>query len=75
MNCFTSPVTALSEYGYVCEAVKKGKTPVLVSGMADVLKSNFAEAVAEGLGARQRVIVTYSEQRARELLLDMKLYG
>lgn len=74
MNCFTSPVTALSEYGYVCEAVKKGKTPVLVSGMADVLKSNFAEAVAEGLGARQRVIVTYSEQRARELLLDMKLY-
>ena len=47
---------------------------MLVTGLGDGVKANFAMALAKKTNARNKVFVTYSEQRARELKEDLQLY-
>ena len=80
MNCFTAPLAELSEFNKATDIVAKKKGPLLVTGLGEALKANFAMGLAEGISTKNavniknKVFVTYSEQRARELLDDLRLY-
>ncbi len=74
MQCFIDPLKEMAEFNEACKSVKKGDGPVLVTGLGDGVKANFAMALAKKTNARNKVFVTYSEQRARELKEDLQLY-
>ena len=73
MKTLREPLNELAEFREAEDYLKKGKTPVLISGVLDTEKCH----VIDGLGEKYRykVIITHSENKARELYDDMRLYG
>jgi transcription-repair coupling factor (superfamily II helicase) len=72
LNFFTAPLTEYSEFEGAALALKKGRTPVYISGCMESQKCHFSMALAENYP--QRLIVTFSEQKAAELVDDLRLY-
>lgn len=78
MRAYTEPLRELSEYAAVEKALLTGikktgrKTPVQVTGCMDSQKSHFVAGLMEQFPVR--LVVTYSELRAKELCEDFRLY-
>jgi len=66
------PLKEYQEYRNIVQDLQKGNTPLLVSGCIDGQKCHFAFGL--GRPYRNRVIVTYSEIRARELAEEYRFY-
>ena len=74
MSGFRNPLDGLDVYRALEEKLKKRGGPVLVTGLADAAKGQFAEVV---LAAERplKLYVTYDELRARELYEDLLSFG
>lgn len=72
MKALTEPLQELAEFTAAKDSIKKKNTPVFVSGCVDTQKCHLINGLGEGF--RYKVIITYSEAKARELYDDMKLY-
>ena len=74
MSGFRNPLDGLDVYRALEEKLRKRGGPVLVTGLADAAKGQFAEAV---LAAERplKLYVTYDELRARELYEDLLSFG
>lgn len=72
MNALLAPVCEMGEYGQMLDILKKGKEPLLVSGCVDSQKLHMIYGLDDGFDVK--VIVTYSEIKAREMWEDCRLY-
>lgn len=75
MNTILQPLKSWPEYDEAVSALKKKKT-VSVAGCIDSQKLNILESLCEGMNGHTgcKLILTYSEQRVREIAEDMRLY-
>ena len=74
MSRFRNPLQALDVYRALTEKLRRREGPVLVSGLADAAKGQFAEALG-GDRYPLKLLVTYDEVRARELQEDLQSFG
>ena len=78
MSTLTAPLKESENYNKIVEAMQKNPSSVLVEGCAEAQKLHLAYALTkeESLAAcaRFKLIVTYSEQRAREILEGFRFY-
>ena len=74
MDLITKPVLELDEINKAVSYINKKKLPILITGCMDAEKSNIIETLSKAAGKRHKVIITYDEIRAREIVTDMKLY-
>ena len=65
MKAFTEPLKALGEFESIRDSLKKQKGMTEVQGCIDAQKAHFIYGLSED--SPFRVIVTYSELRAREI--------
>ncbi|MBO7402824.1 MAG: transcription-repair coupling factor [Lachnospiraceae bacterium] len=72
MKLFTAPLTEYSEFDGAALGLRRGKTPLYISGCTESQKCNFLMALAGDTPAK--LVVTYSEQRAAEITDDLRLY-
>ncbi len=72
MQALLAPLQDLAEYGQIREDIRKGRTPVALSGCVDSQKLHMIYGLSDGL--RCRVIVTYSDLKARELYEEYRFY-
>ena len=72
MQALLAPLSDLAEYGQIREDILKGRTPVALSGCVDSQKLHMIYGLSQGL--RCRVIVTYSDLKARELYEEYRFY-
>lgn len=72
MKALTEPLQELAEFIEAKDSIENNNTPVFVSGCVDTQKCHLINGL--GSGFRYKVIITYSEAKARELYDDMKLY-
>ena len=66
MRAFTEPLTQLQGYEELEQAVQKTEGVILVSGCIDAVKPHIVYSIHNGSG--NRIIVTFHEQKAKELL-------
>lgn len=74
MKAFLEPVRQWKEYEKLVSDIVKAKGAVVVSGCADSDKAHFAWGIACGLKPCRKVIITYSEARAKSILEDYRFY-
>ena len=74
MNLLTEPLLELKEINEAVNHINKNALPILITGCMDAEKSNIIETLSKAAGKRHKVIITYDEIRAREIVTDMKLY-
>lgn len=72
MRAYTEPLKELSEYGAMERALAAGKTPIQVTGCVDSQKCHFISGLMEQYPVR--LIITYSDLKAREICEDFRLY-
>ncbi|MBO5282360.1 MAG: transcription-repair coupling factor, partial [Lachnospiraceae bacterium] len=72
MQALLAPLQELAEYGQAREDIRRGKTPVALSGCVDSQKLHMIYGLSEGI--RYKVIVTYSDLKARELYEEYRFY-
>lgn len=72
MLTFTEPLKNLREYEECKEALLRHRTPVALTGCIDSQKCHFAHAIGET--AKVRLIVTYNDLKAKEIVEDYRLY-
>ena len=72
MNTFTQPLYELKEFIQVKKNLEGGQVPVYVTGCIDSQKCHLIYGLSEQ--AKYRVIITYSESKAKEIYDDFKLY-
>ena len=72
METILAPLREIEDYIECENAVAHGETPVAVSGCSDTQKSQFISALAGSDG--YRLVVTYDEARATELIEDLRMY-
>lgn len=70
MRAFTEPLTQLQGYEELEQAVQKTEGVILVSGCIDAVKPHIVYSVHNGSG--NRIIVTFHEQKAKELLEEYR---
>ncbi len=66
MKAFTEPMSELKEFGDLWEAQKKQTGMIQVSGCIDAAKPQLIYSLNDG--RESRIIVTFQEQRAKELV-------
>lgn len=71
MNALLSPLSELAEYSQLKNDLSKAKR-VTLTGCCDSQKIHIAEGLADSF--RYKIIATYSDQRVREIVEDIKLY-
>ena len=74
MSRFRNPLQALDVYRALTEKLRRREGPVLVSGLADAAKGQFAEALGDERYPL-KLLVSYDEVRARELQEDLQSFG
>jgi len=74
MSRFRNPLQALDVYRALTEKLRRREGPVLVSGLADAAKGQFAEALGDEKYPL-KLLVSYDEVRARELQEDLQSFG
>lgn len=72
MRTFIEPLSELKEYNKVKELLKKGIQPVHITGAIDSQKGHFIYALSEKYPVK--VIVTYSESKAKEIYEDYRIF-
>lgn len=72
MQALVAPFAELAEYEQVKEALKKGNTPISLSGCVESQKLHMLYSLS--LGFKYKVIVTYSDLRAREIMEEYRFY-
>ena len=70
MKTFTEPLEGLHEFALIRKDLESGQTPVRVSGCIDVQKSHLISALGEAYP--RKLIITYSETKARQILADYR---
>ncbi len=72
MQALLAPLRELAEYDQAREDIRKGRTPIAFSGCVDSQKLHMIYGLSDGL--RYKVIVTYSDLKARELYEEYRFY-
>lgn len=72
MKTYFEPFNEYKEYIDIKDKLAKGKTPIKITGCIDSQKCHMMAALGEQY--LFRLIVTYNEQKAKEMLEDLKLY-
>ena len=72
MKAFRKPLQQLGAYEQIIEKLKKNKGLLWLSGCVDSQKVHAAAALWQGFS--QRLIVTYSEQKAKEIYEDCRYF-
>ena len=72
LKTFFEPLTEYREFNEIREELKKGRTPIQVTGCIDVQKCHFMQAVGDEY--KYRVIVTYNDLHGRQLYEQYKLF-
>ena len=72
MRAFTEPLTQLQGYEELEQAVQKTEGVILVFGCIDAVKPHIVYSVHNGSGSR--IIVTFHEQKAKELLEEYRFF-
>ena len=72
MQALLAPLRDLAEYGQIRKDIRKGRTPVALSGCVDSQKLHMIYGLSDDL--RYKVIVTYSDLKARELYEEYRFY-
>ena len=69
------PLQNLPAFGLACDALRAGKSPLLLDGLAAVHKAHFIAALTHTLG-RGAVVLTADEASATRLAEDInRFYG
>lgn len=68
---FSNLLSEYSEYSGFCDAVKRGETPVSVSGIVDSATAHF---IYETAADKKALVITYSDMEAARLLSDMRFF-
>ena len=71
MNKIISELSKTQKFDNYLENIKKGQTPIILSGLTDVCKNIFATTTEESL-KRPVCIVTYNEIQAKNIIKDIK---
>jgi transcription-repair coupling factor (superfamily II helicase) len=71
-KAFTEPLKELQGYEELEQALKKTTGVIQVSGCIDAIKPHIAYSVNNGSG--NRIIVTFHEQKAKELLEEYRFF-
>ena len=72
MQALLAPLKELAEYNSIKEQLKKGAATVSLTGCVDSQKLHMIYGLSEGF--RIKVIITYSDLKARELFEEYKFY-
>lgn len=72
MKAFTESLTGLREFEELEEQLKSDKGVIQVSGCIDAQKAHLISSIQEGKG--NKIIVTFQEQRAKELLEEYAFF-
>ena len=72
MQALLAPLGELAEFDLAKEGIRRQETPVSISGCVDSQKLHMMYGLADGF--RYKVIVTYSDLKARELYEEYKFY-
>ena len=72
MRALLAPLEELGEYEEIKKMLAKGKVSIALSGCVDSQKLHMIYGLSEGM--RYKIIVTFSDLRAKELYEDYKFY-
>ncbi len=72
MQALLAPLQELAEYGNIREAIKKGAGVTSLTGCVDSQKLHMIYGLGDGF--RIKVIVTYSDLKAKEIFEEYKFY-
>lgn len=72
MRALTQPFEEMSEFPKIRELLQKNNNPVSLNGCVDSQKLHMVYGLGDGF--RNKIIVTYSDIRAKEIYEDYKLY-
>ncbi|MBQ7954500.1 MAG: transcription-repair coupling factor [Lachnospiraceae bacterium] len=72
MQALISPLQELAEYGQIQEIIKKQGGVAALSGCVDSQKLHMIYGLSDGF--RYKVVVTYSDLRAKEIYEEYKFY-
>ncbi len=72
MQALLAPLMELAEFEQIGEAIRKNKGPVSVTGCVDSQKLHMIYGLSDGM--KCKVIVTYSDLKAREIYEEYKFY-
>lgn len=72
MKTFLTPLKNLKEYELIKDQIKNQDEPVQVTGCIDSQKIHFMDALSDGY--QNKVIITFSELKAKEILDDFKFF-
>lgn len=72
VRALTQPFEEMGEFSKIRELLHKTDSPVSLSGCVDSQKMHMVYGLSDGF--RNKVIVTYSDIRAKEIYEDYKLY-
>lgn len=72
MQALLAPLKELAEYDGLKEALRKGKGPVALTGCVDSQKLHMIYGLGDGF--KIKVIVTYSDLKAREIFEEYQFY-
>lgn len=72
MRVLTEPLNELECYKRAEDTLARPCTSALISGCVDSEKWNMAAGLTKGF--KNRVVVTYSDQRVREIYEDLRIY-
>lgn len=72
MQALLAPLQELAEYGNIREAIRKGLGVTALTGCVDSQKLHMIYGLGDGF--RIKVIVTYSDLKAKELFEEYRFY-
>ncbi|MDF2589337.1 MAG: transcription-repair coupling factor [Anaerocolumna sp.] len=72
MKTFTTPLRELKEFHDIKDNLKLKNTPVQITGCIDSQKCHLISGLSEGYP--WKLIITYSDLKAKEIYEDLKLY-
>lgn len=72
MEILLTPLKELAEFGQMKEIMNKGNLPIALSGCVDSQKLHMIYGLSEGY--KYKVIITYSDVKAKELYDEYKFY-
>lgn len=70
LNTLVQPLKELEAFNKIVEQINNKVSPIHITGTIDSQKCHLIDA----LGNKGKVIITYSEQRAREIYNDMQFF-
>ena len=72
MKAFFEPLKEMRDFEQIREDISNNRLPVHVDGCIDSQKSHFIAALSQAY--KYKIIVTYSENRAREIYEDYRFF-